>query len=118
MASQLVSDDSLARRLGAMAFGERRALLDRLLIAHNCNEPDQTITSLATATGTNRFTASRHLAVLREAGLVTVDIVGTRRLHRIDLEGVASIDDWLYPFVDAYQAAFSRNSGPAASQIV
>ena len=105
MSSQLVIEDSLAQRLGAVAFGERRALLQRLLVAHNCHESGQTITSLATATGTTRFTASRHLAILRQAGLVTVDIVGTRRLHRIDLEGVASIDDWLYPFIDAYQAS-------------
>ncbi len=100
-----VIDDVLARRLAAIAFGERRALLQRLLAAHHGGESGLTITVLAAATGTTRFTASRHLGVLRDAGLVTVDIVGTRRLHRIDLEGVVAIDDWLYPFVDAFETS-------------
>jgi ArsR family transcriptional regulator len=98
-------EDGLELRLRAVAFGERRALLASLLEAHLGGTGGMTITELAVATGTTRFTASRHLAVLRDAGLVNALTVGTRRLHRIDLDGVAAIDDWLCPFLDAQSSA-------------
>jgi len=109
MSRAMVRDDSppddLARRLSAISFGERRALLEQLLHAHVRGDTGMTITALATATGTNRFTASRQLGVLRESGLVRESREGTRRIHRIDLSGVVAIDDWLYPFIDAHLAA-------------
>jgi hypothetical protein len=37
--------------------------------------------------------------------MVTVNNAGTRRLHGIDLAGAASIDDWLYVFVEPFEAA-------------
>ncbi|MCR2810949.1 MULTISPECIES: helix-turn-helix domain-containing protein [unclassified Microbacterium] len=97
----MTREDELERRLSAVAFGERRALLEQLLHQHLDGNDGTTITALAAATGTNRFTASRHLSVLRDAGLVRADAAGTRRLHRIDLDAMWSLDEWLYPFIDA-----------------
>lgn len=104
MAHYCVDGDALELRLSAIAFSERRALLTSLLDAQNRGEQGCTITELAAVTGTTRFTASRHLAILRAAGLVTATAVGNRRLHRIDLDAVGAIDDWLYPFIAAYLA--------------
>ena len=38
---------------------------------------------------------SRHLRVLREAGLVRDELVGRRRLYRLDVDGLAPVTDWL-----------------------
>ncbi|QIG39457.1 helix-turn-helix transcriptional regulator [Microbacterium sp. 4R-513] len=105
MTRQLEADSGLERCFSAVAFGERRALLERLLDDHLDAGDGMTITALAQATGTTRFTASRHLAVLRAAGLVRAELRGTRRVHRLDLDAIAAIDDWLQPFIAASWAA-------------
>jgi DNA-binding transcriptional ArsR family regulator len=38
---------------------------------------------------------SRHLRILREAGLVTVREEGQRRIYRLDAAPLAALDDWL-----------------------
>jgi DNA-binding transcriptional ArsR family regulator len=38
---------------------------------------------------------SRHLRVLREARLVVEERAGTRRIHRLDEEGAAAVEDYL-----------------------
>ncbi len=43
-------------------------------------------------------TVSKHLSVLREAGLVTVRKDATRRLYRLNPHPLAEIDQWLAPF--------------------
>ena len=41
---------------------------------------------------------SKHLKVLREAGLVRVRIDGPRRLYSLDPTPLAALDDWLRPY--------------------
>jgi DNA-binding transcriptional ArsR family regulator len=41
---------------------------------------------------------SKHLRVLREAGLVEVRADAQRRLYRVRLEPLRAIDDWLAPY--------------------
>ena len=43
----------------------------------------------------SRPAVSRHLRVLREAGLVRDELVGRRRLYRLDPDGLAPITGWL-----------------------
>ena len=43
----------------------------------------------------SRPAVSRHLRVLREAGLVRDEIVGRRRVYRLDLDGLAQVTAWL-----------------------
>ena len=38
---------------------------------------------------------SQHLKVLREAGLVTVEVRGQQRIYRLDPAGLAAFDAWL-----------------------
>ncbi len=38
---------------------------------------------------------SQHLKVLREAGLVRVEVDGQRRIYSLDPEGLAAVDAWL-----------------------
>jgi DNA-binding transcriptional ArsR family regulator len=41
---------------------------------------------------------SKHLKLLREAGLVSVRPDGQRRLYRLEAGELAKLDDWLIPF--------------------
>jgi DNA-binding transcriptional ArsR family regulator len=49
---------------------------------------------------------SQHLRVLRGAGLVTVRPEGTRRLYRVDLDGLTGLRAWVDGFWDDALAAF------------
>ena len=50
---------------------------------------------LAAALPVSRPAVSQHLKVLKGAGLVTDTPDGTRRLYRIDPQGIASVRAWL-----------------------
>jgi len=43
----------------------------------------------------SRPAVSRHLRVLREAGLVHDELVGRRRVYRLDVDGLAPVAAWL-----------------------
>jgi DNA-binding transcriptional ArsR family regulator len=43
----------------------------------------------------SRPAVSRHLRVLREAGLVRDELVGRRRIYHLDLDGLAPVTAWL-----------------------
>jgi DNA-binding transcriptional ArsR family regulator len=53
----------------------------------------------------SRPAVSRHLRVLREAGLVRDELIGRRRVYRLDLEGLAPVTAWLITLTN------SRTSG-------
>ena len=46
----------------------------------------------------SRPAISRHLRVLREAGLVTSRTEGRRRLYALETRPLREIDDWLEPY--------------------
>ena len=50
----------------------------------------------------SRPAISRHLRVLREAGLVTARTEGRRRLYALDPRPLREIDDWLEPYRDLW----------------
>jgi DNA-binding transcriptional ArsR family regulator len=43
----------------------------------------------------SRPAVSRHLRVLREVGLVRDELVGRRRVYRLDVDGLAPVTAWL-----------------------
>lgn len=43
----------------------------------------------------SRPAVSRHLRVLREAGLVRDELIGRRRVYRLDADGLAPVTAWL-----------------------
>ena len=50
----------------------------------------------------SRPAISRHLRVLREAGLVTARAEGKRRLYALDPRPLREIDEWLAPYRDLW----------------
>jgi DNA-binding transcriptional ArsR family regulator len=79
----------------------RRALLDLLVRgAHPVGE-------LAGRCGLSQPNTSRHLRVLREAGLVACEADGRRRLYRVRPEGFAELARWLTPYVVLWQGGLA-----------
>lgn len=54
----------------------------------------------------SRPAISRHLRVLREAGLVTVEESGRERIYRFDPISLRQIDDWLNRYRDRWESRF------------
>ncbi|MGY1710052.1 ArsR/SmtB family transcription factor [Geodermatophilus sp. SYSU D00758] len=54
----------------------------------------------------SRPAISRHLRVLREAGLVTCREDGRRRLYALDPRPLRELDDWLEPYRDLWARRF------------
>ncbi|MQA73225.1 MAG: metalloregulator ArsR/SmtB family transcription factor [Solirubrobacterales bacterium] len=70
----------------------RRDILDRLL------DGARPVGELVRETGLSQPNTSRHLRVLREAGLVESRPEGQRRLYELRPEGLAQIERWLAPY--------------------
>lgn len=70
----------------------RRAILDRL------RRRPHLVGELAEALGLAQPATSKHLRVLREAGLVEVEVDGPRRRYHLRHEPLAELDEWLAPY--------------------
>lgn len=75
-----------------LAEPSRRRLLDSLLAGA------QPVNSLVETVGMSQPVVSKHLRILRDAGLVTVQPDGQRRLYSINAEPLAELDVWLQPY--------------------
>jgi DNA-binding transcriptional ArsR family regulator len=80
-----------------LAEPARRALLDLMLAG------PRPAGELARDAGLSQPNASRHLRVLREAGLVERTVDGQRRLYALRGEGFAELARWLAPYVVLWQ---------------
>ncbi len=70
----------------------RRRILDRL------RDGESSVGELADALGVRQPQVSKHLAVLRSAGLVEVRAEAQRRLYHLVPGPLAEVDRWLDPF--------------------
>jgi len=82
--------------LAAVADPTRRELL-RLLV-----DGERSAGELAAGFPVSRPAISRHLRVLREAGLVRARTEGKRRLYALDPRPLRELDDWLEPYRDLW----------------
>ena len=76
----------------ALADPVRRAILERLA------DGEVGAGELAAAFPVSRPAVSRHLRVLREAGLVTSRVAGQQRIYALDRRPLAELDTWLERF--------------------
>lgn len=70
----------------------RRRILDHL------REQERSVGELVDLTGMHQPGVSRHLRVLRDAGLVDVRAEAQRRLYRLRPEPLTELDQWLAPY--------------------
>jgi DNA-binding transcriptional ArsR family regulator len=86
--------------MDALGDGTRRLILERL------RRGPRAVGELAAELPVSRPAVSQHLRVLKEAGLVTERRNGTRRLYRVDTDGLAEVRDYLESFWTDVLAAF------------
>jgi DNA-binding transcriptional ArsR family regulator len=84
--------DGMSLALEVLAEPRRRQILDLL------RESEQPVGALVTALTLSQPAVSKHLRVLREAGLVEVRIDAQRRLYRVRAEPLRELDRWLEPY--------------------
>ncbi|MEW2328500.1 metalloregulator ArsR/SmtB family transcription factor [Micromonospora chersina] len=75
-----------------LAEPTRRRILDRLRRA------ESSVGDLVAALGMSQPAISKHLKVLREAGLVSCRTAAQQRIYRIDVRPLRAVDDWLGPY--------------------
>lgn len=68
---------------------------------------ERSVAELTDAVPMTQSAVSQHLRVLRDAGLVAVRASGTRRLYRVDLDGLAEVRAWVDEFWDDVLTAFA-----------
>ena len=100
-----------ALAFSALADATRREVFERLA------QGPQSVGELAQGLPVSRPAVSQHLKVLKEAGLVTDQPEGTRRVYQIDPQGLGQVRAWLDQFwdaaLDAFKAEVERDGGEA-----
>jgi DNA-binding transcriptional ArsR family regulator len=79
---------------GLDALGDRTR---RAIVQHLADRP-RSVRELADQLPVSRPAVSQHLKVLKDAGLVAERTAGTRRIYRLNPEGVAALRDQLDTF--------------------
>jgi len=75
-----------------LAEPNRRRVLDLL------REQDLTVGELVQELDMSQPAVSKHLRVLRDAGLVEAEVDAQRRVYRLRAEPLADVDAWLAPY--------------------
>ena len=92
----------MATAFDVLAQPIRRDILDRL------RERDHLVGELSEALGITQPLTSKHLRVLREAGLVIVRVDGPRRWYGVRADPLAEIDGWLAPYRWMWESRLDR----------
>jgi DNA-binding transcriptional ArsR family regulator len=90
--------------LEALADPTRRRVFERLRAGPSA------VGRLAAGLPVSRPAVSQHLKVLKEAGLVSEEQEGTRRIYRIDPHGLGQLRAWLDQFWDSALDAFKAEA--------
>jgi DNA-binding transcriptional ArsR family regulator len=85
-----------------LAEPSRRQLLDAL------RHGEQPVNVLVDRLELSQPAVSKHLRVLREAGLVEVRPDGQRRLYRLRTEPFRELDEWLAPYRVMWQTSLDK----------
>jgi DNA-binding transcriptional ArsR family regulator len=76
----------------ALAEPSRRHLLDAV------RDTELSVGELVDVVGLSQPGVSRHLRILREAGLVSVRLSAQRRLYRAQPDALLGLEEWLAPY--------------------
>jgi DNA-binding transcriptional ArsR family regulator len=79
--------------LAAVSDPTRRLLLERLRARGSAS-----IRELGAGLPMSRQGVTKHLDLLRDAGLVRVRKVGREQIHELDAEPLREVEDWLRPY--------------------
>jgi DNA-binding transcriptional ArsR family regulator len=85
-----------------LAEPNRRRILDLL------RAREQPVTELVSQLALSQPAVSKHLRVLREAGLVEARVDAQRRVYRLRPDLLREIDDWLAPYRVLWSASLDQ----------
>ena len=101
----------------ALADPHRRAMLELL------RDSPRAVSELVQITGLTQPGTSKHLRVLRDAGLVVARTEAQRRIYDLDVRPLAELDAWLEPYrrrwessLDALERHLDRTSNPTPKE--
>jgi DNA-binding transcriptional ArsR family regulator len=89
----------MSNAFDAVAEPARRGILDLLV------DGGRPVGEIATATGLSQPNASRHLRILREAGVVAVRPEGQRRIYELRPAGLVELFGWIAPYQRLWHAS-------------
>jgi len=92
----------MANIFDVVADSTRRDILHILLERYNRSSVaggELNVSDIVNQLGLSQPTISKHLKVLREAGLVGVREEGQHRYYHLDYAPLEEIEDWLIPFL-------------------
>jgi DNA-binding transcriptional ArsR family regulator len=92
----------VASAFEVVAEPQRRRILDLL------RQGEQPVASLVAQLGASQPAVSKHLRVLREAGLVATRVDAQRRLYRLEPRNLREIDVWLAPYRQLWESSLDR----------
>ena len=85
-----------------LAEPRRREILDLV------RGGERTVGELVDLLGLRQPSVSKHLRVLREAGLVAARVDEQRRAYRLTAGPLRELDDWLAPYRQAWSGSLDR----------
>jgi DNA-binding transcriptional ArsR family regulator len=85
----------------SLADPTRRAIFERL-----CREGDQTVSALTAGAGVSQPAVSKHLGILRQAGLVLDRHEGRQTHYSARTEALAPLTDWTRQMAGFWQSRF------------
>ena len=85
-----------------LAEPSRREILDAL------RDGEQPVLALVNRLHLSQPAVSKHLRVLRDAGLVAARPDGQRRLYRLRMEPLIELDEWLEPYRMMWRSSLDR----------
>lgn len=98
----------------ALGDPTRRTVFERLA------RGPRSVGEIAKGLPVSRPAVSQHLKVLKQAGLVTDQAEGTRRVYRVDPKGLGQIRTWFNQFWEtallAFQAEVERDGPESGSE--
>ena len=98
-----MTPDAHAILFRTLADPTRRAIFERL-----CREGEQTVGALTTRSGVSQPAVSKHLFVLREAGLVRDRHEGRQTHYTAQLSALAPLIDWTSQMTGFWQGRFDQ----------
>ena len=93
----------VARTLAAVQDPTRRRILELL------RGGERSVRELTDELPVTQPAVSQHLKTLRDAELVSVRPVGTRRLYRVDTDGLGELRSWVDSFWDDALSSFAEH---------
>ncbi len=95
--------DAQATLFRTLADPTRRAIFERL-----CRDGDQTVGALTAQAGVSQPAVSKHLAVLKQAGLVRDRHQGRQTHYSARLDALAPLIDWTDQMKAFWQSRFDQ----------